>query len=325
MVLGVHCNFLSLGEPTQATFKSAPFSTVARYFFQYACFFGVNVFVMISGFFGIKLSFKRLLNYLFYLAYWGFFIVGVIWLINMWHPFLVNNLSIWQFIKGNITSGELWFIREYLILMVLSLPLNEFVKNADNKTIIWFLILYFGLETAEIFIQGLGSFSNGYSVLSFIGIYVLGSFLKINLGKFKSSAKVYFCCYLLLILILTCGIIVSKYIIGLPPAVSGYIQSSIKAYSGPANILGAALLLITFAKMDFHIPFINYVAASSFGVYLLHSNPVIFGSYLKWCNHIHNQYDLLSYMGLLALTFIGIFVFVTILDQGRKYLAHHIL
>lgn len=325
MVLSVHCNFLSLGEPSVVNFSENPLSCVLRYFFEYACVIGVNVFVLISGFFGIKFSTKRLIKFCIYVLYWGLIVVGIIWLLNTRYHFLADEVSIAFLAKSSMRGGGLWFVGAYIILMVLSIPLNQFIKTADNKTILLFLGIFFGLETIDIFYQMFRDFQSGYSAVSFIGIYTLGAYIKKNINVFARTSLYYFLCYLGFIAIVTLSIILIKYVVGVPMRISMYFNALMLSYSGPFNIFAAGLLFLSFMKMKFHVPLINYVAISTFGVYLLHTNAVIFGTYLKWCRYIYARYDFIAYSGMIVATFVGIVIFVVIVDQGRKAILRLIL
>ena len=65
LVLVHHANILSIGIPSWAECVSAPGNTFFRFFIQSLAIVAVDVFVLISGWFGIKPSLKKLLALLF--------------------------------------------------------------------------------------------------------------------------------------------------------------------------------------------------------------------------------------------------------------------
>ena len=65
MVVFLHCNYYSLGEITPRLFHAEPCASFMRAFIEQLCVICVNVFILISGWFGIKASFKGAVSLLF--------------------------------------------------------------------------------------------------------------------------------------------------------------------------------------------------------------------------------------------------------------------
>ena len=64
MILGLHVNFLAIGQPSTQEIVSSPIQSFIRLFAEYACIVGVNVFVLISGWFGIHYKPKGIVQFL---------------------------------------------------------------------------------------------------------------------------------------------------------------------------------------------------------------------------------------------------------------------
>ena len=64
MILGLHVNFLAIGQPNAQEIISSPIQSFIRLFAEYACIVGVNVFVLISGWFGIHYKPKGIVQFL---------------------------------------------------------------------------------------------------------------------------------------------------------------------------------------------------------------------------------------------------------------------
>lgn len=73
MVLLLHANFLVFGTPTVADATCQPVATFIRLFFESVSIVGVNLFVFISGWYGIKAKLRRIAAFLFQV----FFFVAV--------------------------------------------------------------------------------------------------------------------------------------------------------------------------------------------------------------------------------------------------------
>lgn len=62
MVLGLHANFMGIGVPSPDKILSGP--EILQVLMQSLCIVAVNVFVMISGWFGIRPSVKGFCNFM---------------------------------------------------------------------------------------------------------------------------------------------------------------------------------------------------------------------------------------------------------------------
>lgn len=69
LVLVVHANFFSLGEPAGEDIVEEPWHSFNRVFVQSLAIVCVNVFVMISGWFGLHPTWKKLMNFLYQLLF----------------------------------------------------------------------------------------------------------------------------------------------------------------------------------------------------------------------------------------------------------------
>ena len=58
LVLWVHANFYSIGEPSYSDVLSKPLDSSLKIIFEAICISAVNIFVMISGWFGIHAKVK---------------------------------------------------------------------------------------------------------------------------------------------------------------------------------------------------------------------------------------------------------------------------
>ena len=65
MVLILHADFQALGAPTRADIISSPITSTLKVFFEMASIVAVNVFILISGWFGIRPSIKGFCKFAF--------------------------------------------------------------------------------------------------------------------------------------------------------------------------------------------------------------------------------------------------------------------
>jgi surface polysaccharide O-acyltransferase-like enzyme len=65
MVLILHADFQALGAPDKAELIKFPLAATIKVIFEMACIVAVNVFVLISGWFGIRPSVKGISKFIF--------------------------------------------------------------------------------------------------------------------------------------------------------------------------------------------------------------------------------------------------------------------
>ena len=119
MVLLLHANFLVFGTPTAADATCQPVATFLRLFFESVSIVGVNLFVFISGWYGIKAKVSRIAAFLFQV----FFFVAVCYGAEV--VVLGTNTFSFSYLFHLLRMDSYWFAQAYLILYVLSPALNK--------------------------------------------------------------------------------------------------------------------------------------------------------------------------------------------------------
>lgn len=137
--------------------------------------FGVNIFVIISGYFGIRLSWRSFLSLMWIIAFYKLFhLCGDTFLLKIEHPifeWILKPLS------GPISGGG-WFIDIYVLLMLISPLLNKLLSTLNQHD------YWVGLGILSLLDIGYGFFLNkhfdayGYSLLHFILLYYIGNMLQ---------------------------------------------------------------------------------------------------------------------------------------------------
>ena len=312
LVLVVHADFLSLGEPSAHDFSESAITSLCRVFIQSLAIICVNLFVLISGWFQIKPTVKGGIKFIFQCLCMSVLIMAGGYFFNVYD---FNNTK--EFLR--LISTELffnfssfWFIKAYLVLYVLSPVLNTFLCYASTRSIIITLILFFLLQSiwSGLHHFKMGFYSNGYSPLSFIGLYLLSNTIRRFYTGYtmKQAFTIFFCPLILLFVIASFSYWCN---ISLP--------YDLFAYSNPLVICEAVGLLLIFARLRIKPNrLINWISASSFAVYLFHVNPLVFPKYLYFVKYIYNHtcsiVTLLAILGFI----IAVYIIGILLDQPRK-------
>lgn len=310
LVLIVHADFFSLGPPTQNDIIASPISAISRFFFQSLSIISVNVFVLISGWFGIRPNAKSFCNFIFQRF---FFLVGIYIVLLICS---MTSLSVKGIAGCLVMLKWNWFIKAYIGLYILSPVLNAFITNVEEKTFRKVLLGFFLFQTIYSWICG-GAvfFESGYSTMSFIGLYLLARYVNIYLLNktlvYRPFVYLSIFCVITILLTIISSISVR---IGLP-----IISEKMYSYVNPLVIISSLSLLLLFNELNFKNEFINWCAASSFAIFLLHTNPNLCEPYFKpLVLRLYNAFDGVVCLWYLFLFLLAIGVAAILLDQIRK-------
>lgn len=315
LVLLVHSNFFSLGAPTQILCSQNPDFAFSSFFVQGLSICCVNLFVLISGWFGIRPKLKSFLNFLFQCL---FFLVGIYIIMTIMG---LTDISYKGILKGIAGCFFLlkwnWFIKAYICLYIIAPMINSYIDCVDKYHVRNFLvsfyifqILYSWISDAAVF------FESGYSTLSFIGLYTLARYSKLYPNRFTSFDKK-------IDLMIYLGISLLLAIVGYLFVVNNinFLTDKIFSYVNPLVILSALYLLLFFSKIKIHSSIINWIGASSFAVFLLHTNPNLCIQYfVPSVKFIVSEYNGFFFVIVLLSFLISIFLLAILIDQLRLVL-----
>ena len=271
----------------------------------------VNCFVLISGYFGIKLKLRSFLNLLFQMIYWSAICVAfAAAAYQVFGPPVPPPPYLSAFFS-NIVSG--WFPEAYLILFVLSPVLNAFIRSCSEKELGRYIILFYLLSTIGGYLMRFNNFNEGVSALSLAGLYLIGACLRITTLKiFALKAKYDLMLYLGLGV---CMVALSALLIKVG------ITSSPYGYLNPVVIVMSIYLFLFFKKINIgHSKVINFLSASAFSIYLFHYNPIVFGWICKMWTWININFGVWSSLLVAFLSFIAIYLFCVVIDRIRIFI-----
>lgn len=308
MILGLHVNVYSLGVPTQQETIQYPLSSFARCAFEMLCIISVNLFVLISGWFGIRFNYIGLGKYVFHCL----FIISLMYIIGLLTG--VTSMSLYEILQCGAFVGNAWFVTAYLGLYIIAPILNIFCEKSDEKQFRYLLITFYLFQTiyGNIF-QKTAFIVGGYSTFSFIGLYLLAFYMRHYGQRFVKYAKKIYC-------FSTIGLIILYYLpirLGIP-----YINTIPFVYTCPLNISASLglILWVTSMKPRFN-KIINFIAASVFTVYLSHiCNDWTALMYRDVSQEIYANYSGLLYLCIISLFIFLVFACAIFLDQIRKIL-----
>lgn len=304
MFLILHVNY-AIGLSGATTSLGA----FCRTFIESLAIVSVDVFVLISGWFGINFNIKRIIGFVFQCLFFSIFVTTILWLIKGMPHLDMRSIA------GTLFLGKsyYWFVKSYLLLYILAPALNSFIDNSDKRKTGLIILLFFIIMFVYGWSDSMPEFQQGYSSTSFIGLYLLARYVRKYCSNLCSWPAVRY----VLIYIASSLTLAIIYLILIRLKASYRIYSCVFSYDNPLVIAGAMSLVLSFAKMNFHSSIINKVAKSSFSVYLLHCGPIAWPLYLSICCQIYQKYSGANMLLTMAAFVAGVFMLAILLDQIR--------
>lgn len=258
-VVLLHANYFSLGRVDITDIIINPIPAFFKAYLEQLCIVCVNVFVLISGWFGIRPTLKGGLSLLFQVFFFHILIILVLLAIG-------ESIPASGFYRLFYEDSPYWFVIAYLILYAVSPILNAFIETVNVRTYLSVLVSFFLLEFAFGWMSNVAGavYNEGYSAISFMGLYLLARYLykyptKIITFSIPQNIMLYFLCSLLPILLF----FLTKR------------EFNYMAYTSPFVISASVFFFMAFNKMKFSNKVINYLACSSFAIYLVHLHPLV--------------------------------------------------
>ena len=315
LILILHANFLTFRFPSTEVLHSQPLGALGWIWSESLAIVGVNVFVLISGYFGIRLRIKGIVSLLFQAT---FYTVGIYLSLTM--------LGIEPFQSGELRSALMpldrskeWFLPTYLSLMIFAPLLNAFVQKQSERGLRHYLIFFFVLSTLLGLLSDQLGVKDGYSLFSFAGIYLLGRYFRLHpegVERYKTSTFV--AVYLGLSFAQSLALFAYGYTSG-QSIVASALTYKFLSYASPLNILTATALFLAFSRLKLQSRAINWIASSTFAVYLIHCNGRLIGYYTGYIHGL-NEHPVGVFLGMVAGFILLVFAGSILIDKVRLLL-----
>lgn len=264
---------------------------------------GVLLFVMISGYYHIRFSIKKLIMIIV-----PMFIYSSPSVIYHLIDKNYKQISISDFLF--ISHSQYWYMRIYIELFLLSPLINKYLDtcNKSSRFILFFVLCY--IATYCGITNGDPSLYAGKNIVNFILLYLIGDTFNHYNNRIKQiSPKIVFLAYLFLNILL-----VSTFCSASSMSISHVIYRMSFQYCSPLLLINSTLIFYIFTRINFTSSLINYTSKSVLAIYLIHSNNVVFPKFIAPIIIKLFNYDsvIVSLLGLIMLTLIVFFVCVII-------------
>jgi len=276
----------------------------------------VNCFVLISGYFGIRISWRGFFHlYIFCVFY------------NLLFSFIQAGSSgdfvletvLYSFLPFSHT-GKFWFIACYFYLFLLSPMLNKIIDKCNKKEFIAFLIicaivnLYFGYLWKKPVNY------DGYNVMNFIFLYFIGRFVALHTTNITTLKRrlLYIGIYVL------CSVSSILFLLSENPD-TAYLIRHFYAYNAPLVYIATISFFLFFRTLSFKSKIVNWAAGSALAVYLIHENGFVRKYLYDYINKIGADSDIGWLLDIyLLIVAIVLFIICILIDKIRLLITNPI-
>lgn len=246
------------------------FNNIYIHFLSLGGKLGVNLFVLISGYFLIDSKFKiqKLIKLHFQVLFYSVFILIIFAIFNL------ENIKISDVIKSifPIIFQNYWFITTYFMLYILSPFLNKFIKSlSKNEYLNLLLILIFLLSIIPTFTTMTLNFG---LVFWFVFLYLISGYLKKYPNKFIENKRYNLITFFISFTIILISVILFN-VLGKYSEIFFLHATYFKEYNSVFILICSISLFLYFKKLNIQSKVINNISMTTLGIYLIHDNKFI--------------------------------------------------
>lgn len=222
----------------------------------------VNSFVLVSGYFGIRPTFKKYKSLFLTVAFYTLLFTTTY---HLYHNEVKNTISSVMLLSHN----RYYFIINYMLLMAFSPMINWFYDIADSrKKTLFTTAMLVGTCYVGFMFQNYSLNDTGYSLFQFITMYVLGRHLR-NINSSLLTSK-----WMILLFIGICSLNASLIVACFN---RGYTELAyhLNHYNSPLIVLASVFIFCFFLSLSIKSTLINKVAESALAIYLFQESTLI--------------------------------------------------
>ena len=305
-------------------YNTMPFSLnyEIAWMLEIGCYCAVNCYALISGYVlsEKEIKYNKIIKTWFQIVFYTVCISLVFYILD---PSMISIKSIMKSVLP-IYSGQYWYFTSYVGMFFCIPFLNHIIQTIEHRQLKKIFFIY-GILFSIIPTILMGKFdpfylNNGYSMLWLIVLYLLGAYCqKYNIAyKYEKKRLLlgYFSCIFITWLIKLIIEIITFNMFG--KIVLGNVLIT---YISPTIVLSSIFIFLFFINLRIEkkliLKVIKFLTPLTFGIYLIHSNPLIYTNIL---NDLFISYVDYPYYVLIIIIIIGvftIFIICILIDKAK--------
>ena len=278
---------------------------------------GVDVFVLISGYFLVVdrepvINVRRIFKFWFQIYFYSIVLVGI------FGYFGLASIGMKHIAKAvcPILSSSWWFASAYFVMYLLHGFINKMLLSFDKKMYQCFLVILF--VCWSIIPTFLPTNFQSNSLTWFIFLYSLSGYIRLY-GLYTLKCRYYCLLWLAVTFITYIGSCIMM-LIGTKWNIFAKYSSHLFAQNSITVLLTSFFLFMTFLTLKIRYnKYINTVASTTFGVYLIHDSGLVRPFLWETVFHNANYQDSLMVIPYSIVVVVVVYVCCTVIDLLRKY------
>lgn len=279
----------------------SPTNKALMTFFEFGGKFGVAIFVMISGYFLVnsKFKIKKLIKLVLQIWFYSVAIYLILCLCGLTK--FTSEDFVWLCFP--ISNKINHFVTKYIIIFLLSPFINKMLHALSQKQHLALVLVSLGMFTLFKYSIGIKS-----DLTIFFILYFIGSYLRLHKIPFKKTKLNYLLLSLAILVVYAIVILVKNF-----TKMNTYTETNL------LMILLATLVMFLFEQFEIKSKAINFIATTTFGIYLIHDNyflgKIIWRKIFAGASFGNSPY--LFLYGIFAV--VTVFICCAIIDLIRQY------
>ena len=298
----------------------------------------VNSFVLLTGYFQSDKQAKlskviQVININWF--YKLFCLLGIYILV---HYFSLNNNIEMTFHQKLISilpldRGENWYVNCYLLIYIFSPFINILINKLDKnklKKIIVIMFIVFSIIGTVFTGNIVPHYADGRCMLTFILLYFVGAYLRkypIEESRYLNAFTDKMKKYIFLLIYFSFGIVITLFRFTsinimnygrLFNEFSNIFLNLALSFLSPLVIIESISYFLFFKNMNFRSKIINFIAGTTFGIYLLHENIYISFNLYDWLNLGKHANEGIKMIGMVIILGLIIFIICMIIEIIRR-------
>ena len=289
---------------------------IVNLLFTSATFVCVDMFVLLSGWYGINTRWSKVKAFIFQVLFYS---VSIYLIMLLCCPSIQFS---WSFLAHVFILDDYWFVPVYLMLYLFAPAINPFIKKSTDKEFLTLLIAIFAMQSIYGWLNYRESgYMEGCSPISFLILYMIGAYMRRTAPRLSNiSRKTLFSSYLALITFNWVIAVAAKYLH------NEILLQIAWQFSSPIIILASVCLLLLFSRINIgYSKTINWIAASSFAAFLIHCFPLFYEKvYSTIVTQIADSFSYPVALPILLLFVLVFYILSILIDQIRLFIYRKI-
>lgn len=255
----------------------------AGWLLQSAAFCAVDVYALISGYVGVsaKYRYRNIAELWLQVLFYTVSITVLFWVL------VPGSVSAMEWLKAicPVMFNQYWYFSSYVALFLFMPLLNIILVKMEKRQLkicIGMILFFFSFVQTLFYSDAFGT-NDGYSAIWLMILYLLGGYMR----KYGSNENGKAARFLIGYLVIVGFTWLSKLLIeSLTLHFLGQVRAGnyLISYKSPIILLAAVCLVLFFCKINiplFGEKMIRFLSPMAFGIYLIHTHPLVFSYLIK--------------------------------------------